>query len=69
MTREKLVRVFKYLDETRACGLINMFAVAPLMQMEYGITYEEAKDFFKKWCDTFNEVDSAEDRAEMAMAA
>jgi hypothetical protein len=61
-----LAEYFKFLDQLRVDGGINMFASPPVLADEYVISQAEAKKVFTLWMNTFNDHDSVEDRVARA---
>ncbi len=52
MNKEEL---FKFLDNVRESGKINMFGAAPVLQEVYGLSRREARNILLEWIDTFAE--------------
>ena len=68
MTLESLTRCFEFLDRLRASGSVNMYASAPLLRKEFGMTHaSHAREICQQWRDTFSTKQSARDRAEKAI--
>jgi len=53
MSKQEQVNYF--LDELRESGVTNMFAAAPYIVEEFGVTRQEAKSFLLNWMQTFEE--------------
>lgn len=47
--------VFRFLDEIRRTGKINMFGAAEPIQEVYGVSRNEARALLKEWMETFSE--------------
>jgi hypothetical protein len=60
---------FKYLDELRAGGEVNMFAAPGRLAAFYGLTPAEAMEVTYAWMKTFNDTDTLDERVAAAEAA
>ncbi len=47
--------VFDYLECLKESGVTNMFGAAPYVQQEFGIDIKEAREWLKKWMDSYKE--------------
>lgn len=45
---------FDYLVELRDSGVTNMWAAAPYLEQEFGLSRQEAKDILVAWIKSFN---------------
>lgn len=45
--------VFKFLDNLRESGAINMFGAGPYVQDAFGLDRREARDLVLEWMETF----------------
>lgn len=46
--------VFKFLDNLRESGAINMFGAGPYVQDAFGLDRREARDLVLEWMETFS---------------
>ena len=46
--------VFKFLDNLRESGAINMFGAGPYVQDAFGLDRWEARDLVLEWMETFS---------------
>ena len=55
-------RYFKFLDELRELGTVNMFGAVPYLQARFpGLSAKEARKVLTKWMETFKERKAKED--------
>lgn len=52
---EKQEEYFRFLDNLRKGGRINMFEAPFFLQDTYGLTRAEAKKIFATWAETFSQ--------------
>lgn len=52
---ETIEQVFKYLDQVRESGAVNMFASVPLLQRKFGFGRDVNKLILTAWMETFEE--------------
>lgn len=63
-TQAEMTVYFAYLDKMRASGAINMYGASPYLQREFGIiSPTHARRICQQWRDTFNDVQTAAERA------
>ena len=48
-------KINDYLDALRETGTVNMFGASPYIAEVFGVTQKEARDYLKRWMDTFAE--------------
>lgn len=65
---DNLARYFKYLDELRDSGRINMNAAEPQLALVFGLDRGEARKVLIQWKDTFDGKSRPADRAARAVA-
>lgn len=68
ITRDELISAFRYLDNLRASGAVNMFGASPALANFMGLETPQARDVFKLWMHTFSR-ESVEARADAALAS
>jgi hypothetical protein len=49
------VEMFKFLDDLRESGVVNMFGATPYIQREFGLSRAEASKVLTSWMETFDE--------------
>ena len=42
-------KYYKYLNELRETGLINMFGATDYLENDFGLSHEKAKEILLKW--------------------
>lgn len=65
MNRALLTRYFKYLDDMRKSGAINMYGASSYLYEEFDDlpSLTVARTVCKQWRDTFNEIQTPAERA------
>jgi len=53
MTKVEKANVFRYLDDLRESGEINMFGAGSYVKAEFAISKYEARDLVKEWMQCF----------------
>ena len=59
--KDELILYFKFLDELRILGAVNMFGAGPYLMEAFELKPEESKVILRMWMETFNDK-SVEDR-------
>ena len=62
---DQLIRYFKWLDDLRSSGDMNMFGAAPYLADAFGLEKSAARKIVQQWANTFDPQKSAEDRARL----
>ncbi len=62
----EFVRYFKWLDDLRESGEMNMFGAAPYLADAFGLDKSAARKILQQWAKTFDPEKPAEDRAALA---
>lgn len=48
-------QIFRYLDDLRSSGIVNMLGSGPYLEAEFGLTGPEAQTILVEWMKTFGE--------------
>ncbi len=47
---------YKYLEELRQSGIVNMYGASPYLQEEYGLTRKDANEILTNWMIHYEEI-------------
>ena len=64
--REELVKHFRFLDELRESGAVNMFGAPPVLAEAFGLSDADAKAIWSRWASTFAKFRDVEYRVALA---
>ena len=54
--KQEWIEYYRYLEDLRQSGVVNMYGATPYLQEAYNLSYNDAKTILLNWMENYDEI-------------